>query len=46
MGLSQGCRLKTDIAKDQVITYADVGLPEGRLCDKLRAEQTAYFTSS
>jgi len=46
MGLSQGCRLKTDIAKDQVITYADVALPEGRLCDKLRAEQAAYFTSS
>jgi predicted homoserine dehydrogenase-like protein len=46
MGLSQGCRLKTDIAKDQVITYADVALPEGRLCDKLRTEQTAYFTSS
>jgi predicted homoserine dehydrogenase-like protein len=46
MGLSQDCRLMTDIAKDQVITYADVALPEGRLCDKLRAEQAAYFTSS
>jgi predicted homoserine dehydrogenase-like protein len=46
MGLSQGCHLKTDIAKDQVITYADVGLPEGRLCDRLRTDQTAYFTSS
>ncbi|GAB1542615.1 NAD(P)-dependent oxidoreductase [Scytonema sp. NUACC21] len=43
MGLAEGCRLKRDIAKDQVLTYDDVELPEGRLCDKLRAEQNAYF---
>jgi predicted homoserine dehydrogenase-like protein len=43
MGLAEGCRLKRDVAKDQVLTYADVELPEGRLCDKLRAEQNAYF---
>jgi predicted homoserine dehydrogenase-like protein len=43
MGLSEGCRLKRDIPRDQVITYADVELPQGRLCDELRAEQTAYF---
>lgn len=43
MGLSEGCVLKRHIRKDQVITYADVELPQGRLCDKLRAEQTAYF---
>lgn len=43
MGLSEGCRLQRDIRKDQVVTYADVELPEGRLCDRLRAEQTAYF---
>lgn len=46
MGLSEGCRLKRDIAKDQVITYADVELPEGRLCDRLRIEQTAHFARS
>jgi predicted homoserine dehydrogenase-like protein len=46
MGLSQGCRLKRDIPRDQVITYDDVELPEGRLCDRLRAEQTAYFAPS
>ena len=45
MGLSEGCRLKRDVAKDQVITYADVELPEGRLCDRLRAEQSAYFAA-
>ena len=42
MGLSEGCRLKRDIAKDQVITYNDVELPKGRLCDRLRAEQDAH----
>jgi predicted homoserine dehydrogenase-like protein len=43
MGLAEGCRLKRDIAKDQVLTYEDVVLPEGRLCDKLRAEQNERF---
>ncbi|MBD2515468.1 Gfo/Idh/MocA family oxidoreductase [Nostoc sp. FACHB-973] len=43
MGLAEGCRLKRDIAKDQVLTYDDVELPEGRLCDQLRAEQNSYF---
>ncbi|HEY9727663.1 MAG TPA: Gfo/Idh/MocA family oxidoreductase [Chroococcales cyanobacterium] len=43
MGLAEGCRLKRDIPKDQVLTYDDVELPEGRLCDKLRAEQNEYF---
>lgn len=43
IGLAEGCRLKRDIPKDQVLTYDDVELPEGRLCDKLRAEQNAYF---
>jgi predicted homoserine dehydrogenase-like protein len=45
MGLAEGCRLKRDIPKDQVLTYDDVELPEGRLCDQLRAEQNAYFAS-
>ena len=44
MGLSQDCRLKRDIPKDQAITYADVEFPSGRLSDKLRAEQNAYFS--
>jgi predicted homoserine dehydrogenase-like protein len=43
MGLSQDCRLKRDIPKDQIITYEDVELPRGRLCDELRAEQVAHF---
>ena len=43
MGLSEGCHLKRDIPKDQPISYNDVDLPEGRLCDKLRAEQDIHF---
>lgn len=46
MGLAEGCRLKRDIPKDQVLTYDDVELPKDRLCDKLRTEQNAYFSSS
>jgi len=44
MGLSEGCRLMKDIQKDEPITYTDVELPEGRFCDKLRAEQNRYFS--
>jgi predicted homoserine dehydrogenase-like protein len=43
IGLAENCRLKRDVPKDQVLTYADVEVPSGRLCDRLRAEQTAYF---
>ncbi|WP_373526657.1 NAD(P)H-dependent oxidoreductase [Nostoc sp.] len=43
IGLAEGCGLKRDISKDQVLTYADVELPEGRLCDQLRTEQNTYF---
>ncbi len=46
MGLSHGCRLTRDVSRDQAIAYADVEVPEGRLCDKLRAEQNAYFAPS
>ena len=43
MGIAGGCRLKNDIALNQVITYDDVELPAGRLCDRLRTEQTETF---
>jgi predicted homoserine dehydrogenase-like protein len=45
LGLAEGCRLKRDIPRDQVLTYADVELPPDRLCDRLRAEQDAYFAA-
>ncbi len=43
IGLSEGCRLKRDVPKGRTIGYADVELPEGRLCDRLRAEQKALL---
>jgi predicted homoserine dehydrogenase-like protein len=43
IALSQDCVLKRDVARDQPIAYADVSLPRGRVCDELRAEQSAYF---
>jgi len=41
IGVAEGCRTVRDIEKDAVLTYADVELPEGRLVDRLRAEQAA-----
>lgn len=46
MGVSEGCRLTRDVPKDQIVTYDDVALPEGRLCDKLRKEQHQHFLNS
>ena len=43
IGLAEGARLKRDIVKDAVLTMDDVELPEGRLCDRLRAEQDEVF---
>lgn len=43
MGLAEGCRVIRDLPRDAVLTYDDVELPEGRLCDKLRLEQENYF---
>jgi predicted homoserine dehydrogenase-like protein len=45
-GLVEGCLLKRDVAKDGVITYGDVVLPEGRLADRLREEQYERFAMS
>jgi len=42
-GLVEGCKLKRDIAKDEVIHYDDVELPAGRLADELRREQCRHF---
>ncbi|HET7898604.1 MAG TPA: hypothetical protein VFL47_13055, partial [Flavisolibacter sp.] len=43
IGIAEGCVLKYDIPKDQVLTYDDVIVPEGRLVDRLRREQDTYF---
>jgi predicted homoserine dehydrogenase-like protein len=43
MGLAEGCLLRNDVRKDQVLTFADVELPSNRLCEKLWFEQNNYF---
>ena len=43
MGVAEGSVTTRAIAKDEVLTYADVELPEGRLVDALREEQAALF---
>ncbi len=43
IGVAEGCILKRDIAKNEVLTYDDVILPPGRICDALRKEQLQVF---
>jgi predicted homoserine dehydrogenase-like protein len=42
-GIAEGCKLKRNVVRDEVLTYDDVELPKGRLIDKLRAEQGILF---
>ena len=46
MGLSEGVKLKRDVKRDEILTYADVELPPNRLSDRLRAEQDARFAGA
>ncbi len=43
MGVAEDCIIRRPVAKDVMITYADVELPAGRVCDQLRAEQSKKF---
>ena len=43
MSLIEGCTLTRDIAKDDIISYADLSFPENRVCDRLRREQDDLF---
>lgn len=43
IGLAEGCRLRRNVAQDQILGYDDVEIPAGRLCDELRREQDLYF---
>ncbi|WBO85365.1 NAD(P)H-dependent oxidoreductase [Hymenobacter yonginensis] len=45
IGVAEGCVLRHDVQRDQVLTYDDVLLPEGRLIDQLRAEQVTHFSA-
>jgi predicted homoserine dehydrogenase-like protein len=46
IGLAEGCRVKRDLPKDAHLTFDDVEIPEGRLIDKLYAEQQAHFAKA
>jgi predicted homoserine dehydrogenase-like protein len=45
MGVAEGCTLTRTVAKDQVLTYADVEVPPGRLTDALLAQQRKEFNN-
>ena len=45
MGLAEGCRLKRDVQRDEVVSYADVEVPARRLVDSLRTEQDQLFAA-
>jgi predicted homoserine dehydrogenase-like protein len=43
IGLSEGCVLRRDVSKDEVISLKDVETPDGRLADTLWNEQNARW---
>jgi predicted homoserine dehydrogenase-like protein len=43
IGLSEGCVLRRDIPKDQVVSYEDVDAPAGRLAEALWREQNTRW---
>jgi predicted homoserine dehydrogenase-like protein len=43
IGLSEDCRLRHDVAKDEVISFNDVDLPHARRVDALWREQNALW---
>ena len=43
IGVAEGCVLRNDVERGQVLTYDDVEVPAGRLCDQLRSEQEEAF---
>jgi len=46
IGLAEGCRLRCNVSRDQVLGYDDIELPPNRLCDSLRKEQDMLFFGS
>lgn len=44
MGIAAGCRLRSDIHKDQTIRYEDVETPPERVHDRLMREQAEHFS--
>lgn len=46
LGIALGCRVIRPVAKDAVLTFADVEVPAGRTVDRLYAEQEMRFPLS
>jgi predicted homoserine dehydrogenase-like protein len=46
LGLAEGARVLRTIARDEVLTFDAVELPEGRLCDRLWREQQEVFSAA
>jgi predicted homoserine dehydrogenase-like protein len=44
IGLASGCRVRRDLKRDESISYHDIEPPLERLSDRLRAEQSKYFS--
>jgi len=42
----EGCRLRRDVSRDDVLTFDDVELPAGRVADRLYEEQCAHFAGA
>ena len=45
-GLAEGCRLKRDVPRDRPLSFDDVQIPPGRLCDALWEEQQTIFSAA
>ena len=43
VAISEGCTLVREVTRDHVLTYGDVRQPDGRLIDRLRADQELDF---
>jgi len=43
LGLAEGCVLKRDVPAHAAITYDDVLVPDGRICNRLREEQNRLY---
>jgi len=46
IALSEDCVMRQDVSKDQVLSFADVLSPKGRLTEALWREQTALWPSA
>jgi predicted homoserine dehydrogenase-like protein len=44
VGLALGCTVNRHVPRDTALTFADVTIPEGRLIDRLYAEQEEVFS--